>query len=55
MHEFWCFCVSACVLVHSFLLKHVCCFWNVGVTFVPVVLCVCYSLHSDLCVLSCHS
>ena len=49
MHEFWCLCVSACVFVHSFVLKLVCCCWSVGVTCVHVVLCVCCSLHSDLC------
>ena len=49
MHEFWCLLFSACVLVHSFVLKLVCCCWNVGVTCVHVVLCA-LSLHSGSCV-----
>ena len=55
MHEFWCFLFSACVLVHSFMLKLVFCCWNVGVTCVHVVLCALFLAFWFLCVHSCRA
>ena len=53
--NFLCLLFSACVLMHSFVLKLVCCCWNVGVTCVHVVLCALFLAFWFVCVRSCRA
>ena len=46
-------CVSACVLLHPFMLKLCCCSWSVDVTCVCIVLCVLFLAFWLMCDHSC--